>query len=114
MYSYIRDARALAEKNNKTLIVGVTGCMVRKTGLQQRFYENERKRKATKQIELLDIPLSETEKNTSEIISSLLNSDDKIFGVTNLVDFTLRIEEIHYLTKILSLITKTEIGNDAK
>ena len=24
------------------------------------------------------------------------------------------IEEIHYLTKILSLITKTEIGNDAK
>lgn len=46
--------------------------------------------------------------------SSLFNSDDKIFGVTDTIDFTLRIEEIHYLTKILSLITQTEIGNDAK
>ncbi|OIP54586.1 hypothetical protein AUK10_00575, partial [Candidatus Gracilibacteria bacterium CG2_30_37_12] len=102
VYSYIRDARALAEKNNKTLIVGVTGCMIRKTGLQQRFYENERKRKATKDIELIPDE------------NSFFNSDDKIFGITHLVDFTIRIEEIHYLTKILSLITKTEIGNDAK
>lgn len=76
--------------------------MVRKTGLHQRFYESERKRKATKNIELIQNE------------SSLFNSDDKIFGVTDTVDFTLRIEEIHYLTKILSLITQTEIGNDAK
>lgn len=102
VYSYIRNARILAERNNKTLIVGVTGCMVRKTGLQQRFYESDRKRKAIKDIELIQDE------------NSFLNSDDKIFGITHLVDFTLRIEEIHYLTKILSLITKTEIGNDAK
>lgn len=76
--------------------------MVRKTGLHQRFYESDRKRKATKNIELIQNE------------SSLFNSDDKIFGVTDAVDFTLRIEEIHYLTKILSLITGTEIGNDAK
>lgn len=142
VYGYIRDARALAEKNGKTLIVGVTGCMVRKTGLQQRFYESERKRKAVKNIELIyKDKILETWKNDriwaqietcsepyelygewgsvdlnskSEIISGLLNSDDKIFGITDAVDFTLRIEEIHYLTKILSLITKTEIGNDAK
>jgi len=76
--------------------------MIRKTGLQQRFYENERKRKATKDIELIPDE------------NSFFNSDDKIFGITHLVDFTIRIEEIHYLTKILSLITKTEIGNDAK
>jgi tRNA-2-methylthio-N6-dimethylallyladenosine synthase len=76
--------------------------MVRKTGLHERFYESNRKRKATKNIERIDDE------------GSLFNSDDKIFGITDLVDFTLRIEEIHYLTKILSIITGTEIGNDAK
>lgn len=76
--------------------------MVRKTGLHTRHYESDRKRKATKHIEHL------------EDEGSLFNSDDKIFGITDAVDFTLRIEEIHYLTKILSLITKSEIGNDAK
>ncbi|HBB26886.1 TPA: hypothetical protein DCZ36_00115, partial [Candidatus Gracilibacteria bacterium] len=102
VYGYIREARALAEKQGKTLIVGITGCMVRKTGLHGKYYESERKRKAAKSIELIRDE------------SSLFNSDDKIFGVTDTVDFTLRIEEIHYLTKILSLITQTEIGNDAK
>ena len=102
VYGYIREARALAEKQNKTLIVGITGCMVRKTGLHAKYYESERKRKATKSIERMKDE------------SSLFNSDDKIFGVTDTIDFTLRIEEIHYLTKILSLITQTEIGNDAK
>ncbi len=76
--------------------------MVRKTGLHSQYYESDRKRKAAKNIELIDDE------------SSLFNSDDKIFGVTDTIDFTLRIEEIHYLTKILSLITQTEIGNDAK
>lgn len=76
--------------------------MVRKTGLHPRFYESERKRKAVKNIELIQDE------------NSLFNSDDKIFGVTDTIDFVLRIEEIHYLTKILSLITGEEIGNDAK
>lgn len=102
VYGYIREARALAKRQEKNLIVGITGCMVRKTGLHRRFYESDRKRKAAKNIELI------SDQN------SLFNSDDKIFGVTDTVDFVLRIEEIQYLTKILSLITGTEIGNDAK
>jgi hypothetical protein len=57
--------------------------MVRKTGLQQRFYEIERKRKATKNIELIQpsspTPLPEGEGRSIEIVSSLMNSDDKIF-----------------------------------
>lgn len=143
VYGYIRDARALAERQNKKLIVGVTGCMIRKTGLHSRYYESDRKRKAAKNIELIsDTENIKTWKNDNirvkianrseaywestmseeaqdlnskiEVISGLFNSDDKIFGVTDTIDFTLRIEEIHYLTKILSLITKTEIGNDAK
>lgn len=67
VYGYIREARALAKKQNKTLTVGITGCMVRKTGLNQKFYETTRKRKATKNIELIQNE------------SSLFNSDDKIF-----------------------------------
>lgn len=44
----------------------------------------------------------------------LYNSDDKIFGITDVIDFVVRIEEIGYLTKILSIITGEDIGNDAK
>ena len=102
VYGYIREARALAKEQNKTLIVGLTGCMVRKTGLHQKFYESERKRKATKNIEHM------RDEN------SLFNSDDKVFGITDAIDFTLRIEDIHYLTKILSIIIGEEIGNDSK
>lgn len=102
VYGYIREARALAKTQNKTLIVGITGCMVRKTGFHGRFYESDRRRRAAKNIERISDE------------SSLFNSDDKIFGITDTVDFTLRIEDIHYLTKILSIITGTEIGNDAK
>ncbi|MDD2892144.1 MAG: MiaB/RimO family radical SAM methylthiotransferase [Candidatus Gracilibacteria bacterium] len=102
VYGYIREARALAKEQGKNLIVGVTGCMIRKTGLHKKFYESERKRKATKNIERMQNE------------NSLFNSDDKIFGVTDTIDFTMRIEDVHYLTKILSIITGEEIGNDSK
>ena len=100
--------------------------MVRKTGLHKRYYETDRKRKVAKNIELIPphpVPLSfpphpspllEGEGVNGKIISQLFNSDDKLFGVTDTIDFTLRIEEIHYLTKILSIIKQEEIGNDAK
>lgn len=64
--------------------------------------------------DLYDERGSEVLNSKSEVISYLFNSDDKIFGVTDTVDFTFRIEEVPYLTKILSIITGEEIGNDAK
>jgi len=106
VYGYIREIRREAKKSGKNLIVGVTGCMVRKTGLLQKYYEAERKRKLPKGIERI------WEK--SKVISYLFNSDDKIFGVTNVIDFVIRIEEIGYITKILSIITGKSIGNDEK
>lgn len=76
--------------------------MVRKTGLHECYYESDRKRKAVKNITLLKED------------HSIFNSDDKIFGITDRVDFVMRIEEIGYLTKILSLITEQELGSDDK
>ena len=43
-----------------------------------------------------------------------MNYDDELFLRSLLIDFTFRIEEVGYLTKILSLITGEDIGNDAK
>lgn len=51
------------------------------------------KRKVPKQIERI------------EDENSLFNSDDGLFGVGDTIDFVFRIEEIQYLTKILSIIT---------
>lgn len=44
----------------------------------------------------------------------LFNYDDELFIRSEKIDFTFRIEEITMLTKILSLISGEEIGNDAK
>ena len=44
--------------------------------------------------------------------SGLFNYDDELFIRSEKIDFTFRIEEI--TTKILSLISGEEIGNDAK
>ncbi|HBY74723.1 TPA: hypothetical protein DEG21_02360 [Patescibacteria group bacterium] len=71
--------------------------MVRKTGINQKFYKQERKRNASKNIEFL------------ENKSSLFNSDDKIFGKTDKIDFVFRIEEVGYLTKILSILLNSDI-----
>lgn len=85
--------------------------MVRKTGLLQKYYEAERKRKPPKGIEFIT---SRDVAGRDKAMPCLYNSDDKIFGITDVIDFVVRIEEIGYLTKILSIITGEDIGNDAK
>ena len=45
---------------------------------------------------------------------ALMNYDDELFLRSPLIDFVFRIEEVSFLTKILSLITSEDIGNDAK
>jgi tRNA-2-methylthio-N6-dimethylallyladenosine synthase len=95
---------------DKVPLFGITGCMVRKSGLAKRylvddggaFQDEEYKRNGAKKIELL----SSTD--------SLMNYDDELFLRSPLIDFVFRIEEVAYLTKILSLITGEDIGNDAK
>ena len=45
---------------------------------------------------------------------SLMNYDDELFLRSQSIDFVFRIEEVSFLTKILSLISGEDIGNDAK
>jgi tRNA-2-methylthio-N6-dimethylallyladenosine synthase len=69
------------------------------------FAQNDRKaykRKQAEKITLLD---------SSE---SILNYDDELFLRSESIDFTFRIEEVSFVTKILSMISGEEIGNDAK
>ncbi len=97
------------DKTGKKPIFGITGCMVRKSGLAKRYLKDEAgnmyeeyKRQNAEKIVLLD---------SSE---ALENYDDELFLRSQSIDFVFRIEEVSYLTKILSLITGEDIGNDAK
>ena len=79
--------------------------MVRKTGLSRKYslqHNEPLRRKNTTRITLL--PGTE----------ALLNYDDPLFLRSSSIDFVFRIEEVTYLTKILSLLYDENIGNDAK
>lgn len=62
----------------------------------------EYKRKNAEKIALLDST------------DALENYDDELFLRSQSIDFVFRIEEVSFLTKILSLISGEDIGNDAK
>lgn len=81
--------------------------MVRKSGIARKHL------KRIKDIE--DIKRSGVQ-NITRIHSSdaLENYDDELFLRTQLIDFTFRIEEVSYLTQILTRICGEHIGNDAK
>ena len=49
-----------------------------------------------------------------ESSDSIMNYDDELFLRSQSIDFVFRIEEVSFLTKILSEITGEDIGNDAK
>lgn len=97
------------EKTGKAPLFGITGCMVRKSGIARRYLLDETgklseefARENTTQITLL------------EHTDGLYNYDDELFIRSPHIDFTFRIEEVSMLTKILSLLTGEEMGNDAK
>ena len=91
----------MRDGNNK-IIVGITWCMVRKTGINLKYITDDSKRNKAKKIELLN---SESE---------IFNNDDKLFPRIANLDFTLRIEEVKYLNQILSRIYNEPIGFDDK
>ncbi len=109
VFGFMREiSRYHKEKSTGILpLFGITGCMVRQSGLAKRYIVDEQgelihKRHGAHKITLLDSP------------DSLMNYDDELFLRSPLIDFTFRIEEVSYLTKILSLISGEDIGNDAK
>ncbi len=83
--------------------------MVRKSGMARKYLldaegklDDKFSRKNTTKITLL------------ESSDGLWNYDDELFIRSPDIDFVFRIEEVTMLTKILSLITGEELGNDAK
>ncbi len=83
-------------------IIWITWCMVKKTWVNKKYLEKESKRNRAKTIELLE--------NSKQIF----NNDDKLFPRTDKIDFVFRIEEIKYLSLILSHIFSEHIWQDHK
>lgn len=96
--------RRIWNKNNKDnfrqLVIWITWCMVRKTGLNKKYIDFEINRNRAKKIEYL---------NDEKWI---FNNDDKLFPRLEKLDFTLRIEEVKYLPLVLSNIYKENIWKD--
>ncbi|MFZ4461426.1 MAG: MiaB/RimO family radical SAM methylthiotransferase [Patescibacteria group bacterium] len=76
--------------------------MTRKSGLAKKYLPEADGRKRPNKISLLSDA------------NSIFNYDDELFWRSERVDFVFRIEETGYLTKILSIIWKLDIGNDEK
>lgn len=96
--------REVVKQSKKSPIIGITGCMVRKTGLNKKYLseDNKRDKNKAKKIETLN-----DEKG-------IFNNDDKLFPILDSLDFTLRIEDIKYIPFILWHITWEHIWNDDK
>lgn len=97
------------EKTLKMPVFAITGCMVRKSGIARKYLLDENgnldekyARDNTTKITLLDS------------VEGLYNYDDELFIRSPYIDTVFRIEEVGIITKILSVISGTDIGNDAK
>ena len=111
VFGFIHEIERYHQTNatSKKPLFGITGCMVRKSGLAKRYLRDEEgnmsdeyKRKNAEKIFLL------------QDAEALTNYDDELFLRSQSIDFVFRSEEVSFLTKILSLITSDDIGNDAK
>ena len=104
VFGFAEEIKKYNTENNKNILLGITGCMVRKSGLSSKYLENyKRDKNKAKQIV--------TAKSENEI----LNNDDKLFPrFWEKLDFTLRIEDIKYLPLQLTHIFGETIGQDYK
>ena len=105
----IEEIKKINSQNKKDWLaheikVWITWCMVRRTWIWEKYLENyKRDRNKSKKINLL--------KDSSEIF----NNDDKLFPrARGFLDFTLRIEDIRFLTLMLTHIYWESIWNDSK
>jgi tRNA-2-methylthio-N6-dimethylallyladenosine synthase len=93
MFGIIRDLKAKAKKSGRNILIGVTGCMVRKTGM--RTFERSAQKRPTN-ITLL------SEKKEAH------NSDDPLFLRSANIDFTFRIEECAMIPYLINNSSQTE------
>lgn len=102
VFGYAHEIKKLSESLGKEIAVGITGCMVRKTGIAKKFLADTERKANGGKITLL--PSQE----------SVFNWDDDLLLRTEYVDFVFRIEETGHLPKLLSVATGHDVGNDEK
>jgi tRNA-2-methylthio-N6-dimethylallyladenosine synthase len=102
VFGLIRDIKKNATDMGKEIFVGVTGCMVRKTGLAKKYLSKEYERKNTKDIKLLEDGVG------------IFNNDDPLFPRSERIDFVFRIEETKYIPLILTEIYGEKVGQEDK
>ena len=95
------EIKKYAKKSWKKIITALTGCMIRRTGMAEKYLnEYKRDREKAKKINLL--------KDSKEIF----NNDDKLFPRLKTLDTVFRIEDLKYFPLILSHIFKESIWKD--
>lgn len=87
---------------DRYILTAITGCMVRKSWINAKYLPEENKRKKAKVIEYIDSK------------EGIFNNDDKLFPRLPTLDFTFRIEEVKYITFILTHILWEKIWSDDK
>jgi len=102
VFGFLRDIRKHAHANQKQVWIGVSGCMIRKSGVYKTYLPDREDKNRPKQI----VTMSEA--------NGFLNCDDKIFSRTDTIDFVFRVEDVQYVPKILSFLTHTNLGDDEK
>lgn len=107
VFGFIEEIHRENEKRadkNKHIKVWITWCMVRKTGLDNKYLDwYKRDKNNSKKI------------NTLTDSKEIFNNDDKLFPRNNnKIDFVLRIEDTKFLPLMLTHIYKEAIGNDYK
>lgn len=102
VFSMLKEVEELNKINQKQIIVWVTGCMVRKTGMNKKYLSQVIEKNKATEIEYV--------KDTAGIF----NTDDTLFPRMQNLDFTLRIEEVKYLNFILTHIYAEKVGSDDK
>lgn len=108
VFGMLHEIEKLNQMREKKIIAGITGCMVRKTGLAKRYIiqKNEtlaEQRKKASKIELL-----------WENTQWFFNFDDDLFRRTQILDFTLRIEELKFLPLMLTEIYGKKVWQEDK
>jgi len=91
-------------KSNKDIKIWITGCMVRKTGIDWKYlWEYKRDKNKAKKIQTLGEKWS------------IFNNDDKLFPRNNnKIDFVLRIEDTKFLPLILTEMFSENIWSEYK
>lgn len=102
VFSMLKEVEEINTVREKQIIVGVTGCMVRKTGMNKKYLQEEKQRVKAQEIEYI------------QDSSGIFNNDDTLFPRMPNLDFTLRIEEVKYLNFILTHIYGEKVGSDDK